>query len=49
MDYHRNSEVQADEREYAEIEQQLLSEVPPPNPVSTGPVGSNNPPEIQHT
>ena len=49
MDYYRNPEVQEAAKEYAEIEWQLLSEVPPPNPVSTGPVGSSNPPEIQHT
>ena len=49
MDYHRNPEVQEAEKEYAEIERQLLSEVPPTNPVNTRPVGSSNPPEIQQT
>ena len=48
MDYWRNPEVWEAEREYAEIEQQLLTEVPTPNPVSTGPNGANIPPELQH-
>ena len=43
MDYWRNPKVQEAEREYAEIEEQLLTEVPPPNPVSTGPIGTSTP------
>ena len=31
-----------------EIEEQLLTEVPPPNPVSIGPSGADVPPESQH-
>ena len=36
------------EREYAEIEEQLLTEVLPPNPVSTKPSGANISLEPQH-
>ena len=43
-----NPEVQEVGREYAEVERQLLSEVPPPNPVSARPSGTN-PPELQHS
>ena len=48
MGYQRNPEVREAEREDAEIEKQLLTEVPPPNPVSTGPSGADVPPESQH-
>ena len=49
MDSWRNPEVQEVEREYAEVERQLLAEVPPPNPVSARPSGANTPPENQHS
>ena len=49
MDPWRNPKVQEVEREYAEVERQLLTEVPPPNPVIAGPSGTNTPQENQHS
>ena len=48
MDYWRNPKVQAAQQEYAELEEQLLTEVPPPNHVSIGPIGASIPPKPQH-
>ena len=49
LDSWSNPEVQEAEREYAEVERQLLAEVPISNPVSAGPSGTNTPPENQHS